>query len=135
MTPTSERLPDGIASLIWMGVRTEHFEETVAFYREVMGLTLVREGAGFAWFVLANGVELHVYGPADEDHRFFGVGPVVGFEVADFAAARSRMVAAGIEFIGEVQESETRIWNHFRGTDNNIYEIMSKKESPAERME
>jgi catechol 2,3-dioxygenase-like lactoylglutathione lyase family enzyme len=124
-------IPGGIRSLIWMGVRTDRFQETVAFYREVMGLTPLREGADFAWFVLANGVELHVYGPSDEDHRFFGAGPVVGFEIGDFTLTRSRMMEAGIEFIGPVQESETRTWNHFRGPDGNIYEIMSKKEPPT----
>src|SRR5688572_4905650 len=98
-TPTTDMIPGGICSLIWMGVRTNKFQETVGFYREVMRLTLLREGADFAWFALANGVELHVYGPSDEDHRFFGVGPVVGFEVTDFSLTRSRMVESGIEFI------------------------------------
>lgn len=92
-----------------------------------MDLRLLSEGADFAWFVLANGVELHVYGPADKDHLFFGLGPVIGSEVADFWGTQTRMVEAGIEFIGSVQDSASRIWNHFRGPDGNIYEIMSKR--------
>lgn len=129
--PIPNPVPEGICSLIWMGVRTDKFQETVGFYRDIMRLPVLREGTDFAWFTLANGVELHVYGPSDDDHAFFGVGPVVGFEVSDFSETRARMIEAGIEFIGDVQENETRMWNHFRGTDGNIYEIMSKKDSAA----
>lgn len=120
-------IPGAIRSLIWMGVRTDRFAESVAFYRDVMGLTMLRDEPDRAWFVLANGVELHVYGPSDEDHTFFGPGPVVGFEVGDFWQTRARMMAAGTTFIGPVQETEARIWNHFRGPDGNIYEIMATK--------
>ena len=52
---------------------------------------------------------------------------VVGFEVDDFWRTRALMLAAGTEFIGPVQETETRVWNHFRGPDGNIYEIMAIK--------
>jgi len=120
-------IPGGIRSLVWMGVRTDNFAATVAFYRDVMGLQLLRDEPDCAWFVLVNGVELHVYGPSDQDHDFFGPGPVVGFEVDDFWQTRALMLAAGTEFIGPVQETETRVWNHFRGPDGNIYEIMAIK--------
>ncbi len=130
-TPSTDKIPGGIRSLIWMGIRTDKFRDTVAFYRDVMGLVRLREEADVAWFSLANGVELHIYGPSDKDHLFFGPGPVVGFEVGDFWLIRAHMVEAGTEFIGPVQENETRIWNHFRGPDGNIYEIMSKNERAA----
>ncbi|MCA9905230.1 MAG: hypothetical protein KC547_15345 [Anaerolineae bacterium] len=123
----SDMIPGGIRSLIWMGVRTDRFDETVTFFRDVMGLRVLHEAADAAWFMLANGVELHVYGPSDHDHSFFGPGPVVGFEVGDFWPTRAQMIEAGTEFIGPVQETETRIWNHFRGPDGNIYEIMATK--------
>ena len=71
-----------IQSLVWMGVRTGHFAETVAFYRDLLGVEIVREASGAVWFRLGNGTELHVYGLDDPDHEFFGPGPVVGFEVA-----------------------------------------------------
>ena len=128
--PASNKDPAGIRSLIWMGVRTDRFQETVGFYRDVMGLPLAREAPDFALFTLANGVELHVYGPSDQDHLFFGPGPVIGLEVADFWNARSRMLASGIEFIGLVQQNATHTWNHFRGPDGNVYEIMSR-DQPA----
>ena len=115
-----------IQSLVWMGVRTPRFAEAVAFYRDVMGLAIVREAGAAVWFRLGNGTELHVYGLADADHDFFGPGPVVGFEIDDFDATRARMLAAGIEFIGEPQRDGRTVWNHFRGPDGNVYEIMER---------
>ena len=116
----------GARSLVWMGVRTERFPETVAFYRDVLGLEVLSEEPDDARFRLGDGTELHVYGPGDQDHAFFGTGPVVALLVDDFAATRTRMVDAGIEFIGPIQRDATATWNHFRGPDGNVYEIMGR---------
>jgi catechol 2,3-dioxygenase-like lactoylglutathione lyase family enzyme len=116
-------------SLVWLGVRTPRFAETVAFYRDVIGLPILHDTPDAVWFRLEDGTELHVYGPGDDDHAFFGPGPVVGLEVDDFNAVRARMLAAGIEFIGEPQHADGTTWNHFRGPDGNIYEIMERRRS------
>jgi hypothetical protein len=34
------------------------------------------------------------------------------------------MTAAGIEFIGEPQRDAGVAWNHYRGPDGNVYEII-----------
>ncbi len=87
---------------------------------------LLSEGENHAWFRLKDGCELHVYGPGDDDHRFFGESPCVGFLVEDFAGARQEMIASGIEFIGDPQTSDEATWNHYTGPDGNVYEIMSR---------
>ena len=115
-----------VKSLCWMGVRTPRFAETVAFYRDVLHLDQMRDEANAASFRLDDGTELHVYGPEDEDHAFFGVGPVVGLLVDDCAGTRARMLDAGIEFIGPVQADAGATWNHFRGPDGNVYELMER---------
>src|SRR5689334_15594181 len=120
-----------VRSFMWMGVRTKRFAETVAFYRDVLQLPIAHQQDAAVWFRLANGNELHVYGLDDQDHDFFGDGPVVGFEVDDFAATRARMIAAGIVFIGEPQRDDAAVWNHFRGPDGNIYEIMERSSQPT----
>ena len=99
-------------------------DRSEAFYRDVLGLEILWESPGDARFRLADGTEVHVYGPTDEDHAFFGPGPVVGLLVDDFDATRARMVAAGIEFIGPVRREGTTVWNHFRGPDGNVYELV-----------
>lgn len=116
-----------VKALIWLGVKTPQFDAMTKLYKNVMGLELFRQEATSSRFRLENGTEVHVYGPADEDHDFFGSGPVVGFLVDDIEQARAEMEAAGVEFIGEVQASETHSWNHFRGLDGNIYEIMAER--------
>jgi catechol 2,3-dioxygenase-like lactoylglutathione lyase family enzyme len=115
-----------VRSFVWMGVRTAKFVETVAFYRDVLALPVVHSADQAVWFELENGTELHVYDFDDEDHQFFGEGPVVGFEIDDFEKTRARMIAAGIEFIGEPQRDGGTVWNHFRGPDGNVYEIMQR---------
>jgi catechol 2,3-dioxygenase-like lactoylglutathione lyase family enzyme len=115
--------PD-VRSLGWLGVRTDRFAAMAAFYADALGLECLSQTSDDARFRLADGTEIHVYGPGDEDHAFFGAGPVVAFRVADFAATRARMVAAGIEFIGPVQRDGAVAWNHFRAPDGNVYEIV-----------
>ena len=115
-----------ISQLGQIAIPVQELERAVAFYRDVMGLAVIHEAPGAAWFRLENGTELHIYGPGDEDHDFFGPGPVVGLEVDDFDAVRARMIAAGVEFIGEPQRDGGTVWNHFRGPDGNVYEIMER---------
>ena len=113
-----------IRSLRFLGVRTDAFAETVALYRDVLRLPQTEDRPGAAWFRAADGSSIHVYGVDDADHEFFGMGPVVGLEVDDFETARAAMVAAGIEFLGEPQRDGGVAWNHYRGPDGNVYEII-----------
>jgi hypothetical protein len=69
--------------------------------------------------------EVHVYGPNDADHDFFGSSPVAGFCVDSFKAARAALEAGGIEFIyAEPQRANGRAWQHFRAPDGNVYEVI-----------
>jgi catechol 2,3-dioxygenase-like lactoylglutathione lyase family enzyme len=111
----------------WLGVRTERFEETVRFFRDVMGLQQIRRERDVAGFAFPDGAEVEVWSPEDEFHSFFGTGPVVGFRVEVVDQARSRMEAEGVEFLGPVQRSEKAAWVHFRGPDENVYEIVGPR--------
>ena len=114
-----------VLSLGWLGVRTEKYEAMSAFYRDTLGLEQIADPDSGSRFRLADGTEAHVYPGDDGDHSFFREGPVVGFSVDSFAAARARLLAAGIEFVyPEPQRLEGRAWQHFRAPDGNIYEII-----------
>jgi catechol 2,3-dioxygenase-like lactoylglutathione lyase family enzyme len=118
-----------IESVRFVGLRTTAYAEMAALYRDVLGLDVEREAPGAAWFRTADGTSIHIYAADDPDHDFFGAGPVVGFLVDDFAAARAAMVAQGFAFIGEPQRDGDAVWNHYRAPDGNVYELIGREPS------
>jgi catechol 2,3-dioxygenase-like lactoylglutathione lyase family enzyme len=120
-----------VRSLGFLGVRTPAFDETVALYRDVLGLTPIHLAPGAAWFRADDGAQIHVYAETDADHAFFDSGPVVGLVVDDFEVTRAAMVASGIVFIGDPQRDGEAAWNHFRGPDGHVYEIIGRVEASA----
>jgi catechol 2,3-dioxygenase-like lactoylglutathione lyase family enzyme len=114
-----------VRSLGWLGVRTPEAAAMNAFYRDVLGLEVILDRPDATWFRLADGTQVHVYGPGDQDHEFFGTAPVVGLAVDSFRTAHAAMAAAGIEFLyPEPQRAGGQAWQHFRGPDGNVYEII-----------
>jgi catechol 2,3-dioxygenase-like lactoylglutathione lyase family enzyme len=114
-----------VRSLGWLGVRTPEAVAMAAFYRDVLGLEVILERPDATWFRLPDGTEVHVYGPGDQDHEFFGTAPVVGLAVDSFRTAHTAMVAAGTEFLyPEPQRAGGQAWQHFRAPDGNVYEII-----------
>lgn len=113
-----------VTGIAFLGVRTEQFEATRHFFADVLGLDATRDEPDMAGFRLAGQTTVEVYGPGDEFHAFFTSGPMIGFRVDDFDAAYDELRAAGIAFIGAIQHERGISWNHFRGPDGNIYEIV-----------
>ena len=108
----------------FVGIRTTRLPETVALFRDVLGARITRETDDAVRFRLADETILELYGPEDEFHAFFATGPVVAFQVEDFAIARQAMVDAGIEFIGEIQTLDGVSWQHFHSPDGTILEVI-----------
>jgi catechol 2,3-dioxygenase-like lactoylglutathione lyase family enzyme len=108
----------------FIGFRTDRFDEMVALFRDVIGLLVVREAPGAAWFRLGTDAELHVYADTDPDHAFFTTGPVVGLRVRDVDATRERMEEAGLEMLTEVERTDDAAWCHFRAPDGTVLEII-----------
>jgi catechol 2,3-dioxygenase-like lactoylglutathione lyase family enzyme len=120
-----------VRSLGWMGVRTPHAGAMNTFYREVLRLEVILDRPGATWYRLADGAEVHVYGPPDEFHGFFGDGPVVGFAVDSFRETYENLTAARAEFVyPEPQRADGRAWQHFRAPDGNVYEIIGPDDLP-----
>jgi catechol 2,3-dioxygenase-like lactoylglutathione lyase family enzyme len=78
-----------VKGLVWVGSRTEHYEEMVGFYRDALGLALEHEEGEFALFRLPDGSKAEVFGPSDTEHTHFSKGPVAGFLVEDVESARA----------------------------------------------
>jgi hypothetical protein len=118
--------PPGVLAVRFVGIHTELFDEMVAVYRDALELEPFHEAPGAAWFRLGDQAQVHVYGPPDVDHSFFGTSPCIGFEVADFEAARAALLGAGCVFIGVPQVAGSTIWNHYQAPDGNVYEIVGR---------
>jgi catechol 2,3-dioxygenase-like lactoylglutathione lyase family enzyme len=65
-----------VVRLGWMGTKTQQFDRMNEFYRDVLGLDVLSIDDSSGSFKLRDGTEVHVYGPKDEHHEFFGDGPV-----------------------------------------------------------
>jgi hypothetical protein len=111
-------------------MRSEYFEETVALFRDVIGVPVAREADGLVGLTLGDGTVLELYGPEEEFHDFFTTGPVVGFKVDDFDKTRAAMVAAGIAFIGEPECAYGTSWQHFYCPDGTVAEIIGQGALP-----
>ena len=68
-----------IIKLAWVGTRTENFEPTVKFFRDVLGLRPDFDLPGFQVLKLPDGSKVEVFGSDTEMNRHFTTGPVVGF--------------------------------------------------------
>ena len=108
-----------------MGVRTGEFAEMVKLFRDTLGLELTHSQKEFAVLRTGDGDKVEVFGPNWKYNKHFSSAPVVGFLVDDMDEARKRIMKAGLELIGEVKKGENGYaWQHFRGPDGNIYEIV-----------
>ena len=120
-----------VTSLSWLGIRTDKFEGTKVFFRDILGLAVAKEEPDFVEMRLPDGSRVEVFGPSDSEHRHFTTGPVIGFRVDDIQHARAELEAAGIEFFGPIRSLDDGYsWSHFRGPDGNVYEITYSPSEP-----
>jgi catechol 2,3-dioxygenase-like lactoylglutathione lyase family enzyme len=107
----------------FVGLRTARLRETVALFRDVLGVPVVRETDDLIEFRLADNTVLELYGPGDAFHSFFSTGPVVAFQVDDFDKTRAAMLKVGVRFIGEPQHANGQSWQHFHAPVGVILEL------------
>jgi predicted enzyme related to lactoylglutathione lyase len=107
--------------LVWIGVPTEDFEGTVAFFRDVSGIEEETGEGDVAILGLPGGEMVEVFGPSSRVQEQLATGPVVGFLVDDVAEAREEMEGRGVEFIGPVHAGDAGAsWSHFRGPEGKV---------------
>jgi predicted enzyme related to lactoylglutathione lyase len=114
-----------VRGVVWAGTRTAAFGETVAFFRDVLGIELEVVRADFAWARMPNTSQFEVFGTTDPDHGHFTTGPVPEFLVDDMAAAIEELKGAGVEILGQPGRDGDSGWAHFRAPDGNVYGVTS----------
>jgi catechol 2,3-dioxygenase-like lactoylglutathione lyase family enzyme len=138
-----------IRRVSFVGVQTERFDAMAAFVRDVLGLAPGHRDDGWAVFQFESGDRdlLEVYRPGGYDPRLLptaATGPTVAFAVDDLVAARSELVAAGIEIVADVvwaaeAFNDPRLdgfgWLFFRAPDGHVYALQQDHapSAPAER--
>jgi predicted enzyme related to lactoylglutathione lyase len=110
-----------VRGVVWAGVRTDQYAETVAFFRDVLGLPLIEIAPGFAWSKLEDSSQFEIFGPPETDHSHFTTGPVPEFLVDDLQGAFDQLKAAGVEILGPIEGTPDQGWFHFRAPDGNVY--------------
>jgi catechol 2,3-dioxygenase-like lactoylglutathione lyase family enzyme len=112
-----------IIKLAWVGTRTDNFQQTVEFFRDILELRTDFELPGFRVLKLPDGSKVEIFGSDSEMNRHFSTGPVVGFLVDDVTAAANELRTRGIEILHAVKDESGNAWVHFRAPDGNIYEF------------
>lgn len=125
-----------VQRICFLGTRTPEFEATVAFFRDVVGLSGGPTEPGWSVFQLPSGRRdyLEVFGPEQQNASLIpnevSEGVVVAFAVDDIVVAREELAAAGAELIGDLvwaadlfgsPTMEGFGWFFFRGPDGNVY--------------
>jgi catechol 2,3-dioxygenase-like lactoylglutathione lyase family enzyme len=106
----------------WAGVRTADLKSSARFFADVLGLPIIHEGKGLVQFELQSGQLLEVFGPESRYHQLHAC-PVLAFQVEDVRAARKELESRGVEFVSDVEGSESEAWTYFRGPDGYLYEL------------
>jgi predicted enzyme related to lactoylglutathione lyase len=116
-----------VRGVVWVGTRTDRFEETVTFFRDLLGVELERVRGDFAWSRMPDTSQLEVFGATDPDHADFTTGPVPEFLVDDLGAALEELRTASVEILGTpvLDDGAGGGWLHFRGPDGNVYGLTS----------
>jgi hypothetical protein len=117
-----------IKGIVWLGTRTEQFDEMREFLVEITGVT-PRDDPGLAVFDLASGDRIEVFEPAAGPD--YMDAPLVGFLVDDVAAARAELESRGIELLGPIRSGFNSSWAHFRAPDGHVYELSALPDHPA----
>ncbi len=123
-----------IKGLSWLGTRAEKFDEMVDFSKNVLGLKMLFEKPGVAFFELANGDQFEIFTPEYHGGGHPPTGVAGAFEVDDVDSARAELLAAGRD-VGEVQTHMGYRWAYFTAPDGNAYLVLSAPEGGAPELD
>jgi predicted enzyme related to lactoylglutathione lyase len=99
-------------------VLTQDIPRAKRFYAETLGLPIETEGENDMEFTLGQ-VTLDVFNPASAGQDFAPSPAGIAIRVPDVAAARAKLEAEGVEFMGESFDSGVCHMAFFKDPDGN----------------
>lgn len=119
------------AGVNWIINPTTHFDDTVAFFRDMLGLSITAEGTPitdlqftrYVQLALPTGGVLEIVEPRAEVQQLFST-PIVSLTVEDVQQARRELEEQQITFVAPLFRTEDGYgWTYFRAPDGNIYQL------------
>ncbi len=121
-----------VHGLMWVGTRTPNFEATRRFFESALELPVGNERAHFVRFDLPDAGAVEVFDARADPYTHFTTGPVVGIQVMDFDRSRAELSAGGYALLGGIGgEPGGYRWQHFRGPDGAVLEIVDYPNRPS----
>jgi predicted enzyme related to lactoylglutathione lyase len=122
-----------LKGFIWAGLHVEDLEGAIAFYRDVVGMPVLRQGEDWAQMDAGNGSLFEIYGggtssqapkePAEQSL-------IIGMQVNDLDHAVGELAHHGVKLIGEIEQYRSTRWAQFADPEGNRLEI---KQVPRRR--
>ena len=122
------KVTDGIN---WIITCTTNFEQTVAFFRDVLGLAVTAEGVPttdiqftrYAQITMPTGGVLEIVEPVAEVQHVY-TAPIVSLTVDDVTQARRELEERQIAFVSPIfRTKDGWAWTYFRAPDGNVYQL------------
>jgi catechol 2,3-dioxygenase-like lactoylglutathione lyase family enzyme len=110
----------------WVGVASDDFPRTLAFFTDVLGLGVDDVGDDQALLSVGPGQQLEIFG-RDGRGKSLNRPPTIAFEVDDVEEARAALIAGGATIVGEIGRWNGHEWLYFRTPDGDMFEV---KRSP-----
>lgn len=113
--------------LDWIGVQVYDLEESIAFYRDALGLRLKHAKDDLAILVTPEGVKIELFAGgmrSDGPRLWAGVNArVPGFEVEDLPAVVERLQARGVSFVTPIEVEGWGRFTYFVDPDGNQWQL------------
>ena len=116
----------GLSEIGQLAVTVTNLERATAFYRDALGMQLLFEAPGMAFFQ-CGGVQLMLGTAQGRDYP----SHIIYYRVDDISAARETLTERGVEFVQEPhvvhRTKSSQLWlAFFRDIDGNTLALMSE---------
>lgn len=110
-----------IKGIAWAGTKTDKYEETTAFFKDVLKFKVLEDKDIVTVFELPNGDIFEVLSPLAAPEIGHPKGCKVDFLVEDVFKTIEELKSSGCTTTGPVFSEEIQDWSNFVGPDGNLY--------------